>query len=169
MADGTYILIKENAGATFDEKTVLAVSGKTLGFDSSLDPVMLDANLEPLIFVCSEFETDLVSDTKVRYLRLPNDKSFTLVGLPRATVAVAPTGSTIEVDVNDDGSSIFSTVITIDATEFSSDDATAPCVLTSTPTVFAAGSVISIDTDQVGGTVTGQELIVTLFGYYTAV
>jgi hypothetical protein len=40
MAEGTYRLIKENAGATFDEKTVLAESGKVLGFDASLNPVM---------------------------------------------------------------------------------------------------------------------------------
>ena len=43
MADGTYKLIKENSGGTFDEKGVLAESGKTLGFDASLNPVMIAA------------------------------------------------------------------------------------------------------------------------------
>jgi hypothetical protein len=42
MADGTYILIKENSDGTFDEKTVQAASGKVLGFDASLDPIMSD-------------------------------------------------------------------------------------------------------------------------------
>jgi len=41
MADGTYKLVKENSGGTFDEKSVLAENGKVLGFDSGLDPVMI--------------------------------------------------------------------------------------------------------------------------------
>ena len=82
---------------------------------------------------------------------------------------VAPTGSTAEFDINDDGSSIFSTVLTIDASEYSSDDATAACVLTSTPYTFAAGSVITADIDQAGSTIAGQEPVITIFGYFTTV
>lgn len=41
MANGDYILIKNN-GTTLDEKVITAVSGKVLGFDSSLNPVMTD-------------------------------------------------------------------------------------------------------------------------------
>ena len=43
MADGTYKLVKENSSGYFDEKGVLAESGKTLGFDASLNPVMIAA------------------------------------------------------------------------------------------------------------------------------
>lgn len=42
MAEGTYKLIKENSEGTYDEKEVQAESGKALGFDSGLDPVMVD-------------------------------------------------------------------------------------------------------------------------------
>ena len=40
MSSGDYILLKNN-GTTLDEKLVLAENGKVLGFDSSLNPVML--------------------------------------------------------------------------------------------------------------------------------
>ena len=40
MANGDYKLIKDN-GTTYDEKTVSAVDGKVLGFDSSKNPVVL--------------------------------------------------------------------------------------------------------------------------------
>lgn len=42
MAEGTYKLIKENSESTYDEKEVQAESGKVLGFDSGLNPVMVD-------------------------------------------------------------------------------------------------------------------------------
>ena len=41
---GTYYLQKFN-GTAFDEKTVTAVSGRALGFDASLNPVMFDVSL----------------------------------------------------------------------------------------------------------------------------
>jgi len=43
MANGEYKLVKVNASNTLDEKTIQAVSGKVLGFDSNLDPSMVDA------------------------------------------------------------------------------------------------------------------------------
>jgi hypothetical protein len=61
MADGTYKLIKENSGGTFDEKSVLAEDGKVLGFDSSLNPVMVT----PSVGGASVF-TDL-TDTPASY------------------------------------------------------------------------------------------------------
>lgn len=42
MANGEYKLIKMNSGSSFDEKTILAVNGSVLGFNASLDPVMLN-------------------------------------------------------------------------------------------------------------------------------
>ena len=41
MADGTYKFIKENSSGYFDEKAVQAESGKVLGFDANLNPLML--------------------------------------------------------------------------------------------------------------------------------
>jgi len=44
MAAGDYYLQKNN-GTTIDEKKITAVAGKALGFDTSLNPVMLDVSL----------------------------------------------------------------------------------------------------------------------------
>ena len=44
MASGDYYLQKNN-GTTIDEKIFTAVSGKAIGFDASLNPVMLDVSL----------------------------------------------------------------------------------------------------------------------------
>jgi hypothetical protein len=44
MASGDYYLQKNN-GTTIDEKIFTAVAGKAIGFDASLDPVMLDVSL----------------------------------------------------------------------------------------------------------------------------
>lgn len=44
MAAGDYYLSKSN-GTSFDEKIITAVSGRVIGFDASLNPVMLDVSL----------------------------------------------------------------------------------------------------------------------------
>ncbi len=73
-----------------------------------------------------------------------------------------PTGSAAQIDVNLNGTTIFDTAITIDATESDSDDAATPSVLTNNPTEIAAGDVLDFDIDQIGSTNAGQEYKVTL-------
>jgi len=119
--------------------------------------------------VCGAVETDIAVDTGRAFYRLPTTRNFTLTELPIAVLKVAPTDSAAQFDVLDDGATIFSTVISIDDGEYTSEDSIAPCVLTSTPYTFAAGSVITVDITQIGSTVAGQEPIVTLYGYYTIV
>ena len=41
MANGTYKLLKQDASGNWNEVNILAENGKVLGFDSSLNPVML--------------------------------------------------------------------------------------------------------------------------------
>lgn len=60
MADGTYILIKENSDGTFDEKTVQAASGKVLGFDASLDPIMSDGGGTTAMSYTLDFQASAV-------------------------------------------------------------------------------------------------------------
>jgi hypothetical protein len=82
----------------------------------------------------------------------------------RASLSTAQTsGSTFTVDVNNGGTSILSTKITIDNTEKTSTTAAALPVLTYATTQILADSEITIDVDQVGdGTAKG--LKVTLIG-----
>jgi hypothetical protein len=82
-----------------------------------------------------------------------------------AGVTTAPTGSTLDVDLNDDGTSIFSTVITIDAGEKTSSTAATPAVIDSTKAVVAADSLMTIDIDQIGSTIAGAGLKVYIEGY----
>lgn len=80
----------------------------------------------------------------------------------RASVKTAPTGAAILVDINEGGSTILSTRITIDATEKTSTTATAPVI--SDPNL-ADDAEITIDIDQVGSTVEGVGLKVCLIGH----
>jgi len=115
--------------------------------------------LESIIIAASDETTDITTGTKVTF-RMPY--AFTLVGLPRASVTTAPTGSAIIVDINEEGASIFSTLLTIDAGEETSTTAT-PAVVSDT--VLADDAKMTVDIDQVGSTIPGAGLKVTLIGY----
>jgi hypothetical protein len=79
----------------------------------------------------------------------------------RANVNTAPTGSTLIVDVNEAGASVLGTKLSIDASEFSST--TAASAATITDSSLADDAEISIDIDQVGSSVAGAGLKVSLF------
>lgn len=83
----------------------------------------------------------------------------------RASVTTAPTGAAIEVDINEGGVSILSTPITIDAGEKTSVTAATPAVISDSS--LADDAEITIDIDQVGSTIAGAGLKVTLIGYKT--
>jgi len=76
-----------------------------------------------------------------------------LVGL-----TAAPTGSIFTGDVHLNGTTIFSTKPTIDATEKTSVTAATAAVLTTSPTVVAKGDLIELFADGVGSTITGAGL-----------
>lgn len=74
MTLGEYILHKSN-GTTFDEKVVLGESGKILGFDASLNPIMV----ERVPYTGATGDVDLgVYAQKVAKLKLKTDGSNTL-------------------------------------------------------------------------------------------
>lgn len=77
----------------------------------------------------------------------------------------APTGSTLTIDINEDGVSILSTKLTIDASENDSADAATAAVISDAS--LAAGSLVSFDFDTVGSTFGGSGVVATLNGYRT--
>ena len=82
-----------------------------------------------------------------------------------ASVVTAPTGSGITIDVNDDGTTMLSTKLTIDATEKdSSTAASAFAISGGSPWSLAANSEVTFDVDAIGSTVAGQNLTVKLGG-----
>ena len=73
-----------------------------------------------------------------------------------------PTGSAAQMDVNKNGTTIFSTNPTLDAGESDSNDATTPSVLTANPTELDVGDILDFDLDQIGSTNAGQGYKCTL-------
>ncbi len=88
--------------------------------------------------------------------------AFTLTKV-RAFVTTAPTDADLEIDVNKNGTSVLSTVISIDATENDSDDSAAAAVISTAS--FADGDLIRFDIDQIGSTTAGAGAKVWLYVY----
>ena len=131
---------------------LVADSGESTGMKWAADPVTIGV-------ACSDETTDLATGTAKATFRMPH--AMTLTGV-RATVTTAPTGSTIIVDINEAGTSVLGTKLSIDATEKTST--TAASAATITDSALADDAEITIDIDQVGSTVAGAGLKVWLIG-----
>jgi len=118
--------------------------------------------LQSFIIACSDETTDLTTGAAKATFRMPY--AFTLTAV-RASVTTAPTGANLEVDINEGGTTILSTVISIDAGDKTSVGATTAAVISDTS--LADNAEITIDVDQIGSTVAGAGLKVTLIGYAT--
>ena len=161
---GTY-----SASNTLTRTTVLASSnaGAAVNFSAGTKRVMLAQGAtatstslsESLIIPCSDETTAITTGTAKVTFRMPY--AFT-VSAVRASVTTAPTGSTILIDINESGTTILSTKLMIDATEKTSTTATTPYVLSDT--ALADDAEITIDFDQVGSTIAGAGVKVTLIG-----
>ena len=116
--------------------------------------------IESFVIAASDETTLLSTGTSKATFRIPY--AFILTDV-RASVTTAPTGSVLTVDINEGGSTILSTKLTIDATEKTSTTATTPVVMSDIN--LADDSEITIDIDGVGSTVAGKGLKITLIGY----
>jgi hypothetical protein len=87
--------------------------------------------------------------------------AMTLTGI-RSSVTTAPTGSTLVVDLNEGGTSVLSTKLSIDATEKTSVTAATAAVISDS--ALADDAEMTIDIDQIGSTIAGAGLKVTLIG-----
>ena len=110
---------------------------------------------------CSDEITALTTGAAKVTFRAPFAFRITAV---RSSVTTAPTGSTIVVDINNGANSVLSTKLSIDATEKTSVTAAVPPVINATFQDFADDAEITIDIDQVGSTIAGSGLKVTLYG-----
>ena len=104
----------------------------------------------------SDETTALTAGTKKGVFRMPF--AATVVGLPRASVSTAPTGSALILDINEGDTpvSVLSTKLSIDATAKTSTTAATPCVVSDAS--LADDAEISFDIDQIGSTVAGAGL-----------
>ena len=118
-----------------------------------------DTPSESFVIACSDETTDIAVATGVVTFRMPY--AFTVTEV-RASATTAPTGATITVDINESGSTILSTKLTIDATEKTSETAATAAVISDS--ALADDAEITIDIDQVGSTLAGAGLKVYIIG-----
>jgi hypothetical protein len=139
-----------------------AALAATAAAGTSTDAARIDhahqRDADVIVIPVGDESTALTTGTnKVRF-RLPF--AATLLSV-RANVNTAPTGSTLIVDVNEAGTSMLSTKLSIDASETSSTTAATAAVISDSS--LADNAEISIDIDQIGSTVAGAGLKVSLF------
>lgn len=120
------------------------------------------APTQSFVIACSDETTDLTTGTAKVTFRMPF--AFTLTAV-RASVTTAPTDAALQVDINESGASILSTVLSIDSGEKTSTTAATAAVISDSS--LADDAEITIDIDQVGSTVAGAGLKVTLIGTKT--
>lgn len=147
--DGTSTVNYSHDGgtATLTNKTMAAGSNTFSGF-----PYELCA-------AASDESTDLTTGTTKITFRSP--RAFTLTDV-RISVNTAPTGATLTVDVNEAGTTVLSTKVTIDASEKTSTTAATPPVISDS--AIADDAELTIDIDQIGSTVAGKGLKLCLIG-----
>ena len=147
----------------FDAKQAALVSGtniKTINSTSILGSGNYATPFE-LVVAASDESTALATGTAKITFRMPRAVTLTAV---RASLTTAQASGTIfTVDINEGGTSILSTKLTIDNTEKTSTTAATPPVISDT--ALADDAEITIDIDQIGdGTAKG--LKVMLIGNY---
>lgn len=108
-----------------------------------------------ITIACSDETTALTAGTSKVTFRMPYAMTLTAV---RASLTTAQTsGSIFTVDINEAGTSILSTKLTIDNTEKTSTTAATPAVIGDT--ALADDAEITIDIDQIGdGTAKGLKV-----------
>ncbi len=154
--DWTTEWLLDNTSVAGNTETGITVTAQTDGtVDYVVDPIPYD-----ICVALSDESTDLTAGTAKRTIRAP--RAFTVTGV-RASVSTAPVGSTIDIDINEDGTSILSTVITIDASETTSTTAATPPVFIPS-TIIADDALITFDIDRIGSTTAGTGAKVCILG-----
>lgn len=114
---------------------------------------------EAIVLTVGDETTALTNGDGKLTIRMPY--AFTLTEI-RASVVTAPTGANIIIDVERNGASVFSTLLTIDATEKTSTTAAIPAVLSTTN--LANDDEMEINIDNIGSTVAGAGLKIYFIG-----
>ncbi len=127
------------------------VEGRVISASSQADPVVL-------IIACSDESTAIVTGTGKVTFRAPF--AFTLTAV-RASLKTAASSGTFTVDINESGTTLLSTKLTIDATEKTSTTAAAAAVISDSAIADDAEITIDVDDDAAGDAV---GLKVTLIG-----
>lgn len=138
-----------------------SASYATMALSASYAPSSGPVSTTEYIQIPLSDETNSLTTGSAKYtFRMPFDMTLTEV---RASATTAPSGSIIIVDINQSGTSILSTKLSIDEHEKTSLTATTPAVISTSALVNDAE--ITLDIDQVGApAATGKGLKILLKG-----
>ena len=152
--------VQDIVGAMFSSNTETRISATYQDADGTIDLVVDDMNstARSLTVACSDETSDLTTGTAKATFRMPSAATITAV---RASVTTAPVGSALTVDINESGSTILSTKLTIDAGEKTSTTAATAAVISDTS--IADDAEMTIDIDAVGSSTAGAGLKVTIY------
>jgi hypothetical protein len=151
------IVVGGTSGAP--ERLALGTASQQLRVNSGQTSLEYFTPPAELVIACSDETTNLTTGTAKVTFRMPYAMTLSSV---RASVNTAPTGSTLIVDINEGGSTILSTKLSIDASELTSTTAATAAVISDT--ALADDAEVTIDIDQIGSTVAGKGLKVVLKG-----
>ena len=149
--------------STFNGKQATLVSGtniKTINSTSILGSGNIATPFE-LVVAASDETTALTTGTAKITFRMP--RAVTLTAVRASLTTAQASGSIFSVDINESGTSILSTKLTIDNTEKTSTTAATPPVISDVN--LADDAEITIDIDQIGNG-TAKGLKVMLIGNY---
>lgn len=148
LATTDLMVISESAGGgTYVTKSVTGANIKSLA-QSGL-PV-------ELVVAASDETTALTTGTEKVTFRMPH--AMTLTGVRASLSTAQASGSIFTVDINEGGTSVLSTKLTIDNTEKTSTTAATAAVISDS--ALADDAEITIDIDQIGdGTAKGLKVV----------
>ena len=118
---------------------------------------------QSIIVAASDESTAITVGTAKPTFRTPYP--LQILAVKASLTTAGGTSGTTTIDVNDDGTSIFSTLLTIDHSELTSVTAATSYVLATTGYTILPDSSMTIDVDAVSGGGTETGLKVELIGY----
>tara|TARA_B100000029_G_scaffold466047_1_gene501214 strand:- start:1273 stop:1665 length:393 start_codon:yes stop_codon:yes gene_type:complete len=117
------------------------------------------------IIVAASDETTAITTADNPKTTFRTPYPFQVLGVKASLTTAGSTSGTTTIDINDDGTSILSTKITIDQGELTSETAATPPVLASTGYTILPDSQLTIDVDAISGGGTEAGLKVEIIGY----
>ena len=165
--DDTWVVVDTSFTAsstdTLTNKTFDANGAGNSISNIELADIATTAKTEAIIIAAGDETTAICAATGKTEFQMPY--AFTLTSV-RATLTTAPTTSGLfTVDINEGGTTILSTKLTIDLTEKTSTTAATAAVISDA--ALADGGIITIDVDAISGGASEAGLKVYLIGYQT--
>ena len=118
---------------------------------------------QSIIVAASDETTAITTGTAKTTWRMPYP--FQVLGVKASLTTAGGTSGTTTIDINDDGTSIFSTLLTIDQGELTSVTAATSYVLATTGYTILPDSSMTVDVDAISGGGTETGLKIEIIGY----